>query len=69
MAKADPNEPLTSNMLDEAIDTILEGIGSMSKELRGRLEGMDKRFNKVDRRIDTHEFGQAYLNDWSFAIS
>ncbi|MCZ6529042.1 MAG: hypothetical protein O6949_01750 [Chloroflexi bacterium] len=63
MAKLDPNEPVTRSMLDEAIDAILEGVGSMFKDLRGRLEGMDKRFDKVDRRLDTLEVGQSYLKD------
>lgn len=63
MTKLDPNEPVTRSMLDEAIDAILEGVGSMFKDLRGRLEGMDKRCDKVDRRLDTLEVGQSYLKD------
>ncbi len=50
-------------MLDAAIDAILEGVGSMFKDLRERLEGVDKRFDKVDRRLNTLEVGQAYLKD------
>jgi len=70
MAKPDPNEPVTRSMLDEAIDAILEGVGSMLKELQGRLDGMDrrfdgmdKRFDKVDRKTNTLEVGQSYLKD------
>ena len=57
-------------MLDEAIDAILEGVGSMFKDLQMRADGMDKRFDgmhkrfdKVDRRLDTLEVGQAHLKD------
>ncbi len=50
-------------MLDEAFDAIPEGVGTMFKDLRERLEGMDKRFDKVDRRLDTLEGGQSYLKD------
>ena len=50
-------------MLDEAIDAILEGVGSMFKDLRGSLDGMDKRFDKLDRRLDSLGVGQSYLKD------
>ena len=63
MAKPESNEPVTRSMLDAAIDAILEGVGSMFKDLRERLEGVDKRFDKVDRRLDTLEVGQACLKD------
>ena len=63
MAKPDPHEPITRQMLNEAIDAILEGVGSMVKDLRGRFDGMDKRFDKVDGRLDGLEVGQSYLQD------
>ena len=63
MAKPDPNEPVTRSMLDEAIDAILEGVGSVFKDLQGRMDGMDRRFDNVDRRLDTLEVGQSYLKD------
>ena len=50
--KHDPNEPITRSMIDEAIDAILEGVGSMFKNLQGRADGMDKRFDGMDRRFD-----------------
>ncbi len=67
MAKPDPHEPITEQMLNEATDAILEGVGSMFKDSRGRLDGtykrfdgMDKRLDKVGRRLDTLEVGQSY---------
>lgn len=70
MAKPDPHEPITEQMLNKATDAILEGVGSMFKDSRGRLDGtykrfdgMDKRLDKVGRRLDTLEVGQSYLKD------
>lgn len=63
MAKPDPHEPITRQMFNEAIDAILEAVGSMFKDLRGRLDGMDKRFDKVEGRLDRLEVGQSYLKD------
>ena len=59
--KHDPNEPITRSMLDEAIDAILEGVGSMFKNLQGRADGMDKRFDKIDGNITKLESGQGHL--------
>ncbi len=50
-------------MVDEAIDAILDGVGSMFRDFRGRLDGVDKRFDKVDSRLNTLEVGQSHLKD------
>ena len=58
-----PNEPITRSMLDEVIDAILDGVGSMFKDVRGHLDGMDTRFDKVEGRLDRLEVGQSYIKD------
>ncbi len=63
MAKPDPHEPITRQMLNEAIDAILESVGGMFKDLRRRLDGMDKSFDQVDGRLYTLEVGQSNLKD------
>lgn len=65
--KNDPNKPVTMKDLDEFVQAILAGTEGLFNELRremnSRFEKDYKRFDKVDRRLDTPEVGQAYLKD------
>jgi len=65
--KNDPNKPLTMKDLDEFVQAILAGseglFNKLSGEMNSRFEMVYKRFDKVDRRLDTLEVGQAYLKD------
>ncbi len=65
--KRDPNKPVTMKDLDEFVQAILAGteglFNELSREMNSRCEKVYKRFNKVDRRLDTLEVGQAYLKD------
>ena len=65
--KNDPNMPVTMKDLYEFVQAILAGTEGLFNELSGemnsRIEKVYKRFEKVDRRLDTFEVGQAYLKD------
>ena len=65
--KNDPNKPLTMKDLDEFVQAILAGteelFNELSREMNSRFEKVYKRIDKVDRRLDTLEVGQAYLED------
>ena len=65
--KNDPNEPVTMKDLDEFVQAILAGtqglFNELSREMNSRFEKVYIGFDKVDRRLDTLEVGQAYLKD------
>ena len=65
--KNDPNKPVTMKDLDEFVQAILAGteglFNELSREMNSRFEKVYKRVDKVDRRLDTLEVGQAYLKD------
>ena len=65
--KNDPNKPVTMKDLDEFVQAILAGteglLNELSREMNSRFEKVYKCFDKVDRRLDTLEVGQAYLKD------
>ncbi len=65
--KNDPTKPLTMKDLDEFVQAILAGteglFNKLSREMNSRFEMVYMRFDKVDRRLDTLEVGQAYLKD------
>ena len=65
--KNDLNKPVTMKVLDEFVQAILAGTGGLfdelSREMDSHFEKVYKRFDKVDRRLDTLEVGQAYLNN------
>jgi len=67
MPKNDPNKPVTMKDMDELVQAILAGteglFNELSREMNSRFEKDYKRFDKVDRRLDTLEIGQAYLKD------
>ena len=65
--KNDPSNPVTMKDLDEFVQAILAGteglFNELSREMNSRFEKVYKRVDKVDRRLDTLEVGQAYLKD------
>ena len=65
--KNDPNKPVTMKDLNEFVQAILAGteglFNELSREMNSRGEKVYKRFDNVDRRLDTLEVGQAYLKD------
>ena len=60
MKKADPNEPVTRRMLDQAVDAILKGMDNIVGDLKGE---MNLRFKAVDDRLDNLKSGQRFLKD------
>lgn len=48
MTKADPNSLVTFQMLEEAVDAILIGVGEMFKDQDKKYE---KRFNKLETGV------------------
>ena len=65
--KNDPNKPVTMKDLDEFVQAILAGteglFNKLSREMNSRFEKVYKRYDKLARRLDTLEVGQAYLKD------
>lgn len=54
--KAD--EPVTKNLLDEAVDAILEGmnkmIGGSRTEMKAGFDAVDSRFDKLEAKVDSN---------------
>ena len=63
--KNDPNKPVTMKDLDEFVQAILAGteglFNELSRQMNSRFEKVYKLIDKVDRRLDTREAGQAHL--------
>ena len=60
MANGDDKEHVTKQMLDEAIDAILEG---MSKLVGGLENKMNTRFDNVENRLQKVETEISYVKD------
>ena len=53
MTKANPNEPITRKILDEAVDAILSGMQRMFAGVDKKFAGVNERLDSVDSRLDT----------------
>lgn len=60
MANKLPKDYITRKVLDEAVEAILNGVGSMFSEFGKKI---DTRFNKVETRLDRVETEVRYVKD------
>lgn len=51
MAKGEANEPVTRKTLDEAVDTILQGVEGLFKELNKRFDDLEFEQREIKRQI------------------
>jgi hypothetical protein len=51
MAKGEANEPVTKKTLDEAVDTILQGVEGLFKELNKRFDDLEFEQREIKRQI------------------
>jgi predicted nuclease with TOPRIM domain len=67
MAKADPNEPVTREILDEAVDTLLAGMDKLYERFKGETDSlrseMNSRFDNVENRLRNIEVELSYVKD------
>jgi hypothetical protein len=59
MVQEDTDKPVTSGILNEAIDTLLKGMDNLYERLKGEVDGlkieMNSRFASIDKRFDNLE--------------